>query len=339
MVNIFLTGGTGYIGGDALYSLLRAHPELQITCLARNSDKGALLSNAYPSVRLVYGDLDDFNLLAAEASKADIICHLASCEHVGAAKAVAEGLSGKSPEKTGYLIHLSGSDILCGDEIEASRYGTKSDKIYDDWEGIDELTSPKHNAPHADVDSVVLGLGARTGRTAIVCPPTIYGPGRGPGNKRSIQIPELAMYALKRGAAPYVEAGENIWNTVHLHDLSNLFLKLVEDAVKVGGAATWGVNGYYFVESGHVAWADAARMVAGEARKQGYLKQAKVESLSHEDADQVWPYASLFWGTNSRCKAARARHLLGWSPVGPSLCEEISATVANEATILGLNKS
>jgi N-acetyl-gamma-glutamylphosphate reductase len=46
------TGATGYIGGDALYALLDAHPELEadVTCLVRNSDRGAVVVKQYPKV-------------------------------------------------------------------------------------------------------------------------------------------------------------------------------------------------------------------------------------------------------------------------------------------------
>lgn len=67
------TGTTGYIGGDALYALQKAHPEYQYTALVRNSDRGVPVAAAFPSVRLVYGTLDDSKLLEEESSKADIV--------------------------------------------------------------------------------------------------------------------------------------------------------------------------------------------------------------------------------------------------------------------------
>lgn len=69
----YSTGATGYIGGDALYAIANAHSEFDITCLVRNSDKGAKVASQYPKVRLVYGDLDSTGLLEEEAKKADIV--------------------------------------------------------------------------------------------------------------------------------------------------------------------------------------------------------------------------------------------------------------------------
>lgn len=66
-------GATGYIGGDALYEIAKAHPDWDITAQVRNTDKGVKVAVDYPSVKLVYGDLDDGDLIEKETSKADII--------------------------------------------------------------------------------------------------------------------------------------------------------------------------------------------------------------------------------------------------------------------------
>ncbi len=52
---------------------MQAHPDYDITCLVRNSDKGAQVASQYSRVKLVYGDLDSTELLEEEARKADII--------------------------------------------------------------------------------------------------------------------------------------------------------------------------------------------------------------------------------------------------------------------------
>jgi uncharacterized protein YbjT (DUF2867 family) len=74
MTKIFVTGATGYIGGDALYAIVEAHPEYEITALVRNSDKGAQVAKDYSKVQLVYGDLDSTDVITEESRKADIVC-------------------------------------------------------------------------------------------------------------------------------------------------------------------------------------------------------------------------------------------------------------------------
>lgn len=66
------TGATGYIGGEALYAINKKHPEFQITVLVRDTRKNDVIKAAFPSVRIVNGGLDDFDLLKKEAADADI---------------------------------------------------------------------------------------------------------------------------------------------------------------------------------------------------------------------------------------------------------------------------
>ena len=73
MTKIFATGVTGYIGGDALFVIAKAHPDYDVTCQVRNSDKGAQVAKHYPSFKLVYGDLDAVDVIEAESRKADIV--------------------------------------------------------------------------------------------------------------------------------------------------------------------------------------------------------------------------------------------------------------------------
>jgi uncharacterized protein YbjT (DUF2867 family) len=73
MTKVFVTGATGYIGGDALEAIAKAHPEYDITCLVRNSDKGAQVAKQYPKIKLVYGDLESADVIEEESKKADIV--------------------------------------------------------------------------------------------------------------------------------------------------------------------------------------------------------------------------------------------------------------------------
>ena len=67
------TGVTGYIAGDALYVLSKAHPEYEYAALVRSKDKADIVQKAYPSVRIVLGGLDDAETLRAECARADIV--------------------------------------------------------------------------------------------------------------------------------------------------------------------------------------------------------------------------------------------------------------------------
>ena len=70
---LYRLGSSGFIGGDALFTIANAHPEYELTALVRNSDRGALIASQYPKIRLVYGDLESSDLIREEAQKADIV--------------------------------------------------------------------------------------------------------------------------------------------------------------------------------------------------------------------------------------------------------------------------
>lgn len=133
-----------------------------------------------------------------------------------------------------------------------------------------------------------------------------------------------------------IGAGKTFWPNVHIHDLSECYLMLVEDAAMRGGKATWGDKGYYFIENGEHVWGQVSKAIASAARKQGFIPSDNVVSVSAEEMDKLIPYGSILFGANSRCKAIRARKLLGWSPKQRSLEDEVPDVVASEARRMGL---
>ncbi|KAK3053033.1 hypothetical protein LTS18_012207, partial [Coniosporium uncinatum] len=224
MVKIFITGATGYIGGDALHALYNAHPEYTYTALVRTPEKGRSVTSAYPNVHVVLGDNDSSDLLRTESAAADIVLHTADAsDHEGAARAIAEGLAegyDKRGAKPGYWLHTGGTGILTYFDSRDGRSGQPSGKIFDDWDGVDELVNLPSEAFHRNVDEIVLDAGtgetrAQRVKTAIVCPPTIYGEGRGPSLTRGRQVYELAKTTLQIRRGPIVGEGKAVWNNVH----------------------------------------------------------------------------------------------------------------------------
>jgi len=337
---LFITGATGYIGGDALYAVANTYPDLEITALVRSSDKGAKVAAQYPQVRLVYGDLGSSALLTEEASKADIVLHCANCDHVGAAKAIIAGLAKQT--KPTYMLHISGAANLCFEDWMEGTYGVKREKVYDDWDGIGEVTSLPDYAPHRNVEKLILAAGDNSGgrvRTAIVCPPCIYGPGRGPDNQMSVQVYEYVKATLKRRKGFIINKGTNYWTESHVQDISALFLALVTSAMSPdGGNATWNKEGYYFTESGEFTWGDVGRNIAKVAFDQKLINTADVDVVNNNQANQIWGGASFLWATNSRSKAIRANKLLGWTPKQKSVNDLLPQIIEDEAKAQGLIK-
>ncbi|KAF2404392.1 putative nucleoside-diphosphate-sugar epimerase [Trichodelitschia bisporula] len=336
MPKLFVTGATGYIGGDALFAILEAHPKYEITCLVRNSTKGAAVAKQHPTVRLVYGDLDSTNLLATEAAAAEIVCHFAHADHEPSVEALVRGLaSTHSTSKPGYLIHTSGTGSLSVYDAQAELYGSYAEKTFSDTSDIAELTSLPDTASHRNVEKAILASPPSV-HTAIVSPPTIYGTGRGAGNRASDQVNKLAAHTLTRGRGFTVGDGENRWCEVHIADLSRLYVALVEAAAARGGHATWNAEGYYFAEAGEFAWEEVANAIARAAFDFGLIKTDDVQALTKEEVDEIEAAETPLWGRNSRCRAERARELLGWRPVEKGLMELVPEIVRGEAVRLGL---
>ncbi|KAI2771280.1 NAD(P)-binding protein [Daldinia loculata] len=329
---IFLTGATGYIGGDILYQLNKVHPDYEYTLLVRNEERAKPVAAAYPKARIVYGTLDDAEVIEKEAAAADIVVHTAeSADNVPSAKAIAKGLAaGHTAEKPGYWIHLCGTGILTWYDVDNKRYGQPPlpEQKYHDIDDIDRILSIPDTALHRDVDKIVLAANDSPGvKTLIVGPPTIYGQGRGPVNQRSIQVPMLIEYTLKNGYAPIHPPGLTEWNNLHIYDVSDFFVQAVEatqDPSKANNPEIFGPKGYFFLENGVHKWSDVAKWVAEEAAKQGLIPEPATKEVD-------FPY----FGANSKAVAARARKYFGWTPKGPSLKDDIPSSVALEAKRLG----
>ncbi|KAL5357313.1 hypothetical protein BJX96DRAFT_181576 [Aspergillus floccosus] len=336
MTKIFLTGATGYIGGDVLSVLTTKYPDFSISALIRSPEKAQQVQAQFPSVRIVYGGLDESDLLEKESADADVVLHTADAsDHVGAAKAIAAGLAaGHSKDNPGYWLHTGGTGILTFADTDRGVFGDLHDKVYDDWDRVDELTHLPDHAFHRNVDQIVLEAGAKYAgvvKTALVCPPTIYGRGRGPCSQRSRQAYELARVTIQLQKGPIIGAGQSVWNNVHVQDLSDLFVLLVEAAVQ-GRAddGLWGENAYYLAENGEHCWGDLARGMAQRATELGYIPQPVAEPINLDDAKKYAGFESLSWGMNSRGRARRARNLLGWKPHRPSLEAEVPAILKDE---------
>lgn len=255
------------------------------------------------------------------------------------------GIAAHDPSHPGFYIHCGGTGILLWDDMSTSTFGESSDKIYDDMDGVSAVTSFPDEAPHRKTDKMILATGKEHGdraKVAIVCPPTIYGIGRGPDNTRSHQLPELARVTMEKGYGVQVGAGKTLWSNVHVHDLSDLFLQLTENAAAGGSLAEWpgkpalwGKEAYYFSENGEHVWGRIAELVAQEAQKQGFIDTKDVKSLTPDEALALTAYGHAIWGCNSRSRAKRARELLKWKPTGASIEDEIKATVEFEARKIG----
>lgn len=337
------TGVTGYIGGDALYELTQSFPNYEYSALIRTQEKADQVTKLFPNVRPVIGSLEDSNILEQEAAQADVVLHTADAsDHEGAAKAISKGLlSGHTAAHPGFWLHTGGTGILTYFDTRDNRLGETSEKQFNDWAGVAELTNLPDEAFHRNIDKIVLETGTHPSqavRSAIVCPPTIYGRGRGPVAKRSRQAYELTNLILRKSYAPIVGQGQARWNSVHVHDLSDLWKLLVSATASApGNPELWGEKGYFLAENGEFVWGDLSRYIAKKAAEAGYIPTDFGEQqLSKEEAFAVADFQAVSWGLNSRGKAVRAREVLGWKPSRGSIEEEVPKMIREERERLGM---
>lgn len=160
---------------------------------------------------------------------------------------------------------------------------------------VEPLKQPRHA-----LNQFILGAADRGIRSAVICPSLIYGVGRGI-NPLSIQIPSLVQNARENGVVQIVGKGANRWSNVHIDDVTALYLLAFDNATS---------GAFYFVENGEASFAEIGAAIATR------LGLGTVESLDAEEAASRWsePLAFYSLGSNSRVRAKRARHDLGWSP-------------------------
>jgi nucleoside-diphosphate-sugar epimerase len=173
------------------------------------------------------------------------------------------------------------------------------------------------------VDKVVLASNSDAVKTVIVCPPTIYDTGSGPVNTRSMQVPNMVKGTLEKGFAPIAGVGKTEWDNVHINDLSDLFVKLVDatqDEAKKNNTEIFGPHGYFLAE----------------ASRQGYLPEALTKTASLKEVSFMDGAATPSYGLNSKGVAERARKYLDWQPKGAQLKDTIPELVKKEANALGL---
>lgn len=329
---VFVTGATGYIGGQVVYNLLNSKVySYDITALVRTQAKAEkLISASDGRVKTVVGSLDDRHVIEHYVSQSDVIINTANVDHVPSAEVLADVLL--KTQKPTILIHTSGTSVI-GDPLRKGKKPTT--KVYSDEKSIDEINSLDAKQPHRPVDKIVQDISSRNPKvkTAIISPSTIFGRSNGYDNVVSIQIPFLAKLSVRRGRGFTVYDGNYIWSHVHIADLGDLYQLLLEKLLK-GESVPEGRDGYYFgslflhnegpatenpTEIEHT-WAGVAKAVTEKLAARNLIKSAEVDHLDADEVAHIYekePFAPSYWGSNSRSRADNGAKI-GWKPTHTS---------------------
>lgn len=161
-------------------------------------------------------------------------------DHEPAVQALLDGLIMRaSASLPSFYIHLSGTAIIS----QWDRLGELDHKVWSDVGDIDAIWSRPAQAIHRGTEALIQKAWTAHGnkiKTAIVSPPNIHGRGTGPGRTDSFFVPAFYKESLKMRATFYLEPSSNMYSTVHVEDVAQVFLKLVEAAAAGGQGAEWG---------------------------------------------------------------------------------------------------
>lgn len=314
VINIFFTGVTGYVGGSVLSHLLKFPTKYRITALVRSEEAVTKLRSL--NVVPLLGSLNNAALVVKAVEVADMVIDTADSDNLDAAKAIVEGLSHSKIPKI--FIHTSGTGVLSD--------GAKGDKasnlIYSDLDMKTIHSLPLTN-PHRDVDQYLFEHSSNI-KLIIVAPPIIYGLGTGQFNHHSMVIPRLIKLFAKLGGAAVYGKGINMWSSVHIEDLADFYLLLIEKALE--GQADFGNEGWYFAEAADFQKKDLVSKLRDVLLKKNIVKRAEIRELSSAELAEHLGRSAYAMGCNSRSKGERSR-ALGWDPKRGDIFSSLEAQV------------
>lgn len=296
--SVFITGATGYIGGAVAALLVKKG--YKVKGLVRSREKAEKLKKR--GIEPILGDLSDSALLKSSAQAADIVVDCADADDEKTVDIFIDALQGSGK----IFIHTSGSSI-----VSDQANGEHSELVFD--EELKFVPVPDKRARVA-IDRKVLAASQAGVRSFVVCPCLIYGEGAGM-HSESQQVPNLIKQAVKSGIVRHVGKGENIWSTIHIEDLANLYLTVIEKAP----TSALDCGDFYFAESGEASFKDMAEKI-----REGLCISKPVEEWPVENAAEHWGFGSAVYalGSNSRIRGERAR-TQGWQPKRESVLEDI----------------
>jgi nucleoside-diphosphate-sugar epimerase len=289
-----MTGASGYIGGSVAAALLASGH--RVVGLVRSDHRAAQIRER--GIVPVLGTLSDIRLLVQMTREADAVINAANADDRKSVEAMLSALVGSGKP----FVQTSGSSIVA--DMAA---GERGDSIYEDDAPVHPLPE---RAGRVAINSLVLSTARNSVRAIVVCPTLIYGRGHGV-NPYSIQIPKMIALARKHGVAKHVGRGENIWSNVHIDDLVDLYL-LVLDRAPAGA--------FYYAENGENSMREAAEAISRMLGLGGRTEPMSVDEAAAEWGESAVNYS---FGSNSRVRATRARRELGWSPTRPALLDDI----------------
>lgn len=290
-MRVFVTGASGWIGSAAVDELLAAGHD--VTGLARSDTSAAALQAK--GVRVLRGDLDDLDALRSGADAAEAVLHLAN-KHDFDDQAVSNAAERAAVQTFGDALAGSGRPFLLAAGVAAlapGRPATEADR------------SPFHgpDSPRGGAENLALSYVDRGVHTvSLRFSPSVHGAGD------HGFVAHLTGIARALGVSGYPGEGTNGWAAVHRSDAARLIVAALAKAP--AGTPVHAV-------------AEPGVPVRAIAEAIGRAHDLPVRSIAPDEVAGHFGWIGAFFGMDLTATSDRTRELLGWTPTGPTLIEDI----------------
>lgn len=292
-MRVFVTGASGWIGSAAVDELLAVGHE--ITALARSDASAATLQAKGVQVRR--GDLDDLDSIRAGAQAAEAVLHLAA-KHNWSDVAGNNAAERAAVQAIGDTLTGTGRPFLLASGVAALAQGRPATEA--DASPFHGPDSPRGGAENLAFEYVDRGVHTVSLRFA----PSVHGAGD------HGFISTIAAVALAKGVSGYPGDGANRWAGVHRSDAARL--------VALGLAKAPAGSRLHAVAEEGVPTREIAEAI-------GRAFDLPVTSIAPDDVQAHFGWIGAFFGMDLAATSTATQELLGWTPAGPTLVEDIDA--------------
>ncbi|TIH34868.1 SDR family oxidoreductase [Subtercola vilae] len=292
-MRVFITGASGWIGSAVTDELLANG--YQVLGLARSDSSAEALEAK--GAEVLRGDLDDLEALRSGASSTDATIHLAN-KHDWANPAVSNKAEREAVETIGEALAGSNRKFLLASGVAGAVAGRALTE--NDASPFHGLESPRGGSENRALEYVEQGVGTVSVRFA----PTVHGA----GDQGFVKF--IVDAARANGFSGYVGDGANNWPAVHRSDAARVVRLGLEKAAP--GTLLHAIG----------EQAIPTRTIA-EAIGRGL--NLPVRSIDPGEATAKLGMIGGFFAMDIPASSALTQQLLGWTPTGPTLVDDLDA--------------
>ncbi|PSR82743.1 hypothetical protein BD289DRAFT_9329 [Coniella lustricola] len=306
------------------------------------------------------GDLGQTDVLQKASQEADIVINTApDITHAEAIVAVLGGIKthGGNGDGNRYYIHTSGASLIW-DEPE----GRGNARWWDDIDDIATISALEEKHTHAVTDQIVREA-APDVNVAIISPGFVGGISPSIEHQLPITTPALINTARAFDSGFKIAKGDNCHAWIHVQDLADMYLILVNDAwTALGGQRPppspsrldsdlplWGPEAYYFASGEDIRFADFMDGLVPVLKQHGIIRTdagidsvnvtvaarkslagpgGEYDALAPPPPPDSWAmHIAVMYGVNMRLRPSRIERL-GWKAKMGSIVGTLPAVVA-----------